>query len=274
MNQQGSVEVVDGNGWHKEFSLEKSLIYIGSAAGNDIVLDSSRGSGVAPRHLQLIVLSGDELRYRAVNLGPADIVLDQEAGRVLSPRSAAEIGHGQRLRLGDFGLVFNLSGVAAAAASSIAVKTQSAPEGQVAVPPSSLAAAGTAAVIDSIVVSEDIGLELALPSATLQPGHPLEGVITVRNMGKEPGVQFKLELEGLDPEFYEMGPGPILFPNVEKGVFLRLDHPRRPSPRAGRHEFSIRASAPQAYPGEHAVVTQEIEIAPYYSHKLNLVPVD
>jgi len=274
MNQQGSVEIVDGNGWRKQFSLEKNLIYIGSAAGNDIVLDRSRGGGVAQRHLQLIALPGEELRYRAVNLGTADILLGQDGSQVLAPRSTAEIGHAERIKLGDFSFVFHLSGQAVPVApAALAGLEPPAAESHLVVPPPGAAAIVPPAAFDQAEVSDVIGLQLSLPSGALVPDRPLEGVVTVRNLGKEPGVQFKLAVQGLDPDYYEIGPGPILFPNVEKGVFLRLDHSRKAEPPAGRHQIAIRASAPEAYPEESAVVTQEIEIAPYHKHTVNLIPV-
>jgi hypothetical protein len=78
-------------------------------------------------------------------------------------------------------------------------------------------------------------------------------------------------LEGLDEASYEMGPGPILFPNAEKEVFLRLYHPRKSHPPAGAHLIRIRASAPDAYPGQSAVESREVEILPYRHHTLRLL---
>ena len=40
---------------------------------------------------------------------------------------------------------------------------------------------------------------------------------------------------------------------------------------AGSYKISIRASAPEVYPGEMAVVTQEINILPYYQHMVRIV---
>jgi hypothetical protein len=95
--------------------------------------------------------------------------------------------------------------------------------------------------------------------------------VLVRNLGTESGVQFQLELEGMDEASYEMGPGPILFPSAEKEVFLRLYHPRKPHPPAGAHRIRIRASAPDAYPGQSAVEFRDVEVLPYHHHTLRLL---
>jgi hypothetical protein len=115
-------------------------------------------------------------------------------------------------------------------------------------------------------------LRLSLPQPTVDPESPLEGTITVHNLGNEPGVQFRLELEGLERDWYEMGPGPILFPNVEKGVSLRIHHPRGPGILAGKREITVRCTAPEAYPGEDVTVSQVLEILPFYHHELHLTP--
>jgi hypothetical protein len=120
--------------------------------------------------------------------------------------------------------------------------------------------------------SANIGIALDLPEATLDLDGTLEGTVTVRNQGDRPGVQFWLSLEGLDPEDYEMGPGPILFPNAERQVLLRLSHPHKPYPPAGPHQITVRAVAPSAYPDQAAEASQTIQVAPYYSHELQVRP--
>jgi hypothetical protein len=259
MNQLGWVLISDSEGWSKEFPLQKNLIHIGSAAGNDIVLESSRGRGVAPRHLQLIAVGAGAV-YRAINLGDTDILRGEQGEEAVSPRNAVSLGDGDRLSVGDFGLVFKFSGTGGEPgwggverASAYASSGESTAGGE---------------------ISSVIGLRLAMPAMTLHPDHPLEGTVTVRNQGDQPGVQFKLELEGFEPDCYEIGSGPILFPNVEKGVFLRLHHPRRPAPAVGQHRIQICATAPEAYPGERATVIRDIQVLPFYKHELRLVPVD
>jgi hypothetical protein len=275
MAPSNRVEITDRDGWRKIFPLEKPLLHIGSDARNDIVLETRRGGGVAPRHLQLIAVpggtagSGGAPAYRAINLSDRDIAVGEAQGRSLSPRAATEIADGETLRLGDFVLVFRLdTGPGVSRPASAALVADAGPAAAVRPARAEVGAVGVAET------SSHIGLSLSLPRAMVYPDQPLDGIITVRNMGEESGVQFRLELEGLDPDCYEIGPGPILFPNVEKGVYLQLRHPRGPGLAAGRHTIQIHVSAPDAYPGERVSVSHEIEIVPYYHHTLSLVTVD
>jgi hypothetical protein len=229
------IVVTNQDGWRKEFLLEKNLIYVGSTPDNDIVLGFEQGRGVAPRHLQLIAMPGG---YRAVNLSDSNIVIGD--GQI-EPRFAVDVDDGTDLVLGDFDIIFHFDEVVGTSSTS---------------------------------PSNAIGLRLSLPrTVVLDPEQPVEGTVTVRNLGTESGVQFHLELEGLDEDNYEMGPGPILFPNAEKDVFLRLYHPCKPHPPAGQHFIRIRASAPDAYSGQNAVESREVSILPYYHHTLRLLDV-
>jgi hypothetical protein len=179
--------------------------------------------------------------FRAVNLGDASILIDENA---VEPRFAVDVGDGSTLALGDFTVVFHLSEIVVT--------------GDLGTTP-----------------TKTIGLGLLLPrTVILNPDQPVDGTVVVRNQGNESGVQFQLELEGLDETSYEMGPGPILFPNAEKEVFLRLHHPRKPHPPAGEHQIRIRASAPDAYPGQSAVESRTVTIMPYLTHSLRLEEVD
>ena len=244
---QTRLDITDRDGWQKVAPVEKAIIYIGSDPGNDIVLDRARGAGVASRHVQLIAPTASGQVYRLVNLGDTDVVIGPAGDKVVSPRSFAAVTDGENIRMGDFTLILRTGEVVA----PVAV-----------VPPSPSGLERPSTVI---------GVRLFLPGTQLAPDHPLEGSITVSNRGNRPGVQFKLEIEGLEPDCYELGAGPVLFPGAEKGVVFRLIHPCKPRPLAGEHRFSVRATAPDAYPGESAVMPQVIRILPYFSHTLRLV---
>ncbi len=270
MGTFGTVEVIDRGGWRREFLLSKNLVHIGSDPSNDIVLGAERGAGVAPRHLQLLALPGGGAEagglgaVRIVNLGRADIPFDPRStavqAQLLHPWSAVGIGDGTRFRLGDFTLIFHLTELAELTVAGRPVQAV-AQEAAVQGVPEVAGTSGTAA---------SIGLRLHLPETTLQVGRPLEGVISVRNLGDRPGVQVQLALEGLDVDCYEMGPGPILFPNAEKDVFLRLINAGKPRPVAGDHRIRIAATAPQAYPGQRAEVFQVVHVAPFYAQEVHI----
>lgn len=273
MTPGNSIEIIDSDGWRKEFPIDKPLVHLGSDARNDIALNPARGEGVAARHLQLLALPGKPSAYRAINLSTADIPLGEKGDRSLAPRSILDVADGERLQLGEFAIVFHLgepgweeSRPAAYAAGPVQRDQVAAPE----VPPGRVAPAPAGSQKASAV----IGLRVSFPQATVEPEQPLEGIVAVRNLGAEPGAQFRLAVDGLDPDCYEIGPGPILFPNVEKGVYLRIRHPRGPAILAGQRQVSIEATAPEAYPGESVTVAQVLHFLPFYAHNIRLTALD
>jgi hypothetical protein len=239
MSEERYLEIIDRDGWHKKFPLTGRIAHVGSASDNTIVLASSRGHGVSSRHLQFIFL--EDGGCRLVNLSDTDVSVEGEDGETLLPSHlTCRITDGQRLKVGDFTFVVHLG-----AAEDL--PTQPAPS-----------------------TSQSIQLRIALPEMRLTPARPIEGAVIVRNAGDQPGVQFRLTLEGLPATCYELGPAPLLFPNAEKSVALHLRHPRGPTLTAGKHRFTVRATAPTAYADERAEVTQQIEVAPFYAHTLDL----
>ncbi|HOU12879.1 MAG TPA: hypothetical protein PKZ84_07155 [Anaerolineae bacterium] len=235
MNPQVKIEVIDKDGWRKEFSFQKSLFHIGSAAMNDLVLENARGGGVAARHAQLIALP-DGSGFRLVNLGDSDILLNEAGDKRASPHSVASVSDGSVIKVGDFTLIFHGEAMLVAAAPA-----------------------------DSR--SSHIGLRLSLPRTQLAPHQNVTGVVAVANHGDLTGVQFDLDLEGLEPECYTIEPAPLLPSGTEREVALRIFH-RGNKPLAGDHTVTIRAVAPDAYPGEEASVTCTIQVQPFYKHTL------
>lgn len=254
--QHARIEVEDRDGWRKTFALQKAITYIGAEARNDIALESWRGAGVAPRHAQLINAG---TRWRLVNLGNTEMSVAPKAGAThapVGPMSAIELQDGAQIRLGEFHLSF--FGTPAASDSG---------DG---------GAGGVAGMVTQPVenAGNAIGLRLRLPGSALAPDQPLEGAVIVRNQGARAGAQFRIEVKGLEADMFEIGPGPILFPNAEKEVVFHIRHTRRPRPPAGDVRMMIRVTAPDAYPGQSATITQTIQVLPYYSHSLTLTPAD
>ncbi len=239
MNQQSKLEVIDKDGWQKTYPLNKNIIYIGSHARNDIILEGMHGVGVAPLHAQLIAPANHNTGYQLVNLGDTDIMLGESGDQSLPPRSVAYVIDGTVFKLGDFTLIFHAAGGGYYGGSTSSS-------------------------------SRYIGLSLSVPHTRLAPNQSLDGVVTVRNLGDRTGVQMELELEGLDPDCYDLEPGPLLSSGAEKEVFFRLHH-RGPKPLAGDWSITIRATAPRAYPAEQAAVSQMIQVLPFYHHQLKLV---
>jgi hypothetical protein len=275
------IRVIDKDGWRKTFRPQKAIIHIGSAPSNDVVLESWRGEGLAPRHLQLIALPEG---YRLVNLGDSDISLGGADGRVISPRSVADVGPGDMITVGDFTFAFGeqeSQPVATPAQPPVVERPVSASPVDEPAPPSPPSPprsveepqpdlAEGEEVVEPESQSDVIGLDFLLPQTELTPGRPLEGTVMVSNRGEQTGVQFKLRVTGLGSEHYEIGPGPILFPNAEREVPLRLHHPQTSRPPAGPHRVTVHATAPTEYPGERATASQTVQIEPFYRHTLRL----
>jgi len=241
MNRQIKINVSDRDGWQKEYPFQKNIVHIGSGPRSDLVLEPGRGAGVAHLHAQLIVSASDS-GCQLVNLGDTDIFIavgpsDEQA---LPPRSVTSLVNGTVFRIGDFTLTFYGD------ESGDIYDSSSRP-------------------------SEHIGLDISLPQTRLAANQSLDGVITVSNLGDQTGVQFALELEGLKDDCYSMEPGPLLSAGADRDVSFHIHH-RGSKPLAGDRRITIRAAAPQAYPGEQATVSRVVQVLPFYRHKLHLVP--
>lgn len=234
MSNESRIEVINRDGWRKEYGLRGSIAYVGSQAGSTIVLPAEE---VAPRHLQYLPSQVNRGGYRVVNLSGAEVQARLRGGvepRAVAPRSMLEIGDGDEIEIAGYRLVFH----------------------------------------SGDQQSQAIQVRVEMPATVLQMDRPLDGALVIRNNGEKAGVQFAVAVEGLDPRFVQVEPGPVLFPGVEKRVGFRIAHSRLPSPPAGDLNVTFVVTAPDAYPGETAAVNQRITIAPFYAHKMRFLPIE
>ncbi len=238
MSQKNTLEIITQHGWRREYPLTKGIIYIGSAVTNDIVLDERYGGGVAPLQVQLITTAGGNAMYKLINLGDTAITIGSKQEATLAPRSVFDLADGLQFKLGEFTLVFH---------------------------------GGSNEKSNPAQNSSSIGLKLQLAQTRLAPNQSLEGIVTVSNLGQRVGARFDLTLSGLEPDCYDIAPGPLLSSGAEKDVLFRLHHRGR-KPLAGDWRIVIQATAPETYPGEQATVTQIIQVLPHYQHRLKLTP--
>lgn len=237
MGEESRLAVINREGWEKEYLLKKNIIHIGSDARSDIVLEEKHGSGVAPLHIQLIATAEGGQSYRLVNLGYNDIILGPNGERTLPPRATYDLVAGDKLKVGDFTLIY---------------------QGQ------------SAAALPTSSSGQRIGLSLSMARTQIAPHQSASGVLTVRNLGDKGGVKINLELEGLEPDCYHLEPGPMLSSGAEKEVLFFIRHYGH-KPLAGSYPIKIHATAPNAYPADFVSVSQTIQILPFYSHKLRLL---
>ncbi|MBP7694563.1 MAG: hypothetical protein KA764_21760 [Anaerolineales bacterium] len=271
------LEIVDRAGWRQVTPLSKALCYVGSDPRCDVVLEAARGGGVAPRHLQLLALPG-AAGLRVVNLGDPVTLTGRSGARSLARLATLEIAEGDQIRLGDFTLLLGAGGGPARPPEPERRGTTGG-LGAAAAPVAAAVAVSAAPAVNGVNGAHSggaraIGLELRFPDQPLAPDAFLEGVLIIQNLGDRAGAQFRIEVQGLSAACYEIGPGPILFPNAQKEVLFRLRHPRGPSLPAGRQRFRITVTAPQAYPGEAAAVSQAVVVQPYHAHRVSVTPMD
>jgi hypothetical protein len=261
---RGTVEIIDVGGWRKTYPLNKNIIHIGSDARNDIAIESYHGAGLAARHVQLITSLTGAQGYRLINIGPLELRSGEDAARLIAPRSAIDLADGEVIKLGDFTFIFRRATPGPLPLGPL--PPDPLPPGPL--PPGPLPPGPLPP--GPISSSTAISATLNLPQTKLAPDQVIDGSITIQNLGDQTGVQFKIEVDGLNANCWEIGPGPILFPNAAKQVLFRVRHPMQPIPSAGEHRFTIRVTAPGVYSGEVAVVNGTITILPFFKHELKL----
>ena len=240
MSQENKIEVINREGWRKDYPVQKGIVYIGSGPTNDIVLETLHGGGVAPLHAQLIA---NRSGYKLINLSDVDIVMGSSLGEiVVKPRTAADLMDGQSFRLGDFTLIFR----GTTETRYAGLTTANGREGQ------------------------SVGASLLTPETQLEPYQSLQGRVIVSNLGPAT-ARFVVTLEGLEEVCYDIAPGPLLSSGAEDGVLFRVHH-RGVKPAAGEWNIVFRVTAPKAYPGEKVVLSQRIQVLPLYRHRLTLLP--
>jgi hypothetical protein len=246
MDGKQQVEVISASGWRKAYFLQQPITHIGSSAENDIVLQPGPGDEIEARHLQVIQM-GDA--YNLINLSDQDVVLGGANSNLIAPLASVPIKPGAQVQVGQFTLFFSSEKkggepLLATAAGSVPFQVEH--------------------------QSPLIGLKLRFYEATLSSDRPLEGSVIVSHQGEKPEVQFKLEVEGLPPSCYYLEPAPLLPAHVQEEILLRLFHPHEPSPAAGQHRLSLRATAPIDYPGEYTLISVMIELLPFYDYEVEV----
>ncbi|HEY9076323.1 MAG TPA: hypothetical protein VIO61_07255 [Anaerolineaceae bacterium] len=242
------VEVVDREGWAKVLPVpEKPLLKIGSAPDCDIPLRVERGAGALPVHLQVIA-SVQQGASRLVNLGDLDLPLSGTLNQMLSRRGSVVLQNGVCVRLGEYSLTF-LGEERQVSSSVVQVLASNAPAAAELTP-------------------KRLGIQVLINRTRLEPGGVLEGVIRLSNLGDRV-TQVNLDLDGFEPDCYDIEPGPLLHPHDQKEIQFHIYH-RQHKPPAGTHLLTIRADAPQTYPGEEISTNFTVEILPHFQHSLRI----
>jgi hypothetical protein len=228
---EASLKITERDGWGKVFPLDKSVIKIGSGPYCDVQLTSA---DIAPLHLQVFYSTELPTSCRVVNLAsPVEYRHRTETERIDS-LTTTDLHNGCRIRLGDYTIGFSLP-----------------LSGEVEEQPRSIAA------------------NLHFSSQVLRPGAPIEGLLTVKNLGSEKTCQFQVALSGLPSDCYLIDPIPLIYPSAQEEVRVQLFH-KTTYPPAGRTQILLTVTAPVSYPGEVLVIEQEIDIAPVFDLQLEV----
>ena len=229
--------LTDERGWQKPFQLNEGVYWIGSADKVQIQLPVMKD--ISPYHLQ-VVNAHNSQSVRLINLSRGSIVVQKGAESTLfAPGGIMDVFGPEIFRLGPYTLHFQL---------------QKQNESQPAT------AEGKQKVI---------GLRLVLPDVVLRPNIPLVGVLSLQNLGNQ-ACQFRVEIDGIPEQCYEITPPPLIFAGGEENTEIRFFH-KMVAPPAGQQKITLRVSAPEVYPGEVASVQQVLKVMPYYAQSLSLL---
>ncbi len=232
MDSSVMVVLTNEQGWQKRFPLEEGVFVVGSAADARIRLPE--GEGIAPYHVQL-VNSSREACMRLVNLSQWEVPLKSGANDVrVQPGQLRDVFDGETIYLDALSMQFEIR----------------------------------KRPVQAEVVKEEnhnvIGLRMVLSGQVLYPGGSLTGTLYLRNLGSE-ACQFDVELQGLPPECYEISPPALIHAGGEESTEIQFFH-RKAAPAPGVHNFDLRVSAPDAYPGRELTIRQAIKVMPCYDY--------
>lgn len=236
MTNHGVVEVIDKTGWSKSYPIDRRITQIGGGDWNHIVVDTSRGTGLYPNQAQLIYLPEEGGIFRLVNLGEDAVNVVEPTREAIAPLSYIDIEKDTQVIVGEFILFFRVNN-----SNAFAEK----------------------------YLTDNIQAQLIFNDEQLIVGGALNGKLVIGNIGDRPHTQFEIDLEGLPAECYEVPPPPLLFPNAEAEVPVRIFHRTR-LPLAGKTTFEITISAPHAYPGEVITISQTIHVSPHLEYHVAL----
>lgn len=262
MQQDVTINVATKTGWSSQYTVREIITYIGSSPECDIVLSAQNGAGVAPRHAQFICIPESNQPFRFIVMG---IEADQapEGGADISP-AVQSVTDGDQIEIGDFTLTFHIK--------ARSVEPDNRPTA------ASDHEVGSVAdenldLLESVREesrSASIELHLFLPTTQLKPNVPIQGSITVGNLGEQSGVKFRLKVTGLHQDIYTLNSGPLLPAKTSADIVFHLNHTNKSKPEAAQYPFSIEVTAEEAYPDEKVIVSQVLDILPFYKHVMSL----
>jgi hypothetical protein len=224
--------LIDKNGWTKSVKIEKAITRLGTAASNDVQLQSQ---AIAAVHVQLIYTPELPASCKLVNLASEIVVHGDDDAYPIPRLGNIELRDGDEIELGEF---------------RVALKIPLAAE--------------------YLRKSNQIDASLSLPEAVMRPDMTTIGQLTIKNIGMQPDCQFRVILQGLPQDCYQIDPIPLMYPDAQEDVRLQFFH-RKHYPSVGFHDVSIHISAPTNYPGEELIIKQGLYVVPVFDQEIALL---
>jgi hypothetical protein len=224
--------IFEKSGWSMPVKIERATTRIGSAASNDVRLQSAQ---IAAVHLQVFYSPDLPSSCKVVNMANDIQVKIGQDTRQLSKYGRLDIYDGNEIMLGDYRIKFNLP-------------------------------------INSRVVQSAKLIEASLifAEAVLRPEYETVGQLTVKNAGERPKCQFQVDIDGLPEDCYQIDPIPLMYPGAREEVRVRIFH-RQLYPPAGLQKIIFKISAPESYPGENFVIEQGLYVWPVFDQSFDLI---
>lgn len=223
--------IVEKSGWSKSLKIDRAVIRVGSASSNDIQLQSPE---IAAVHIQIFNPSVTDSYCKVVNLAHEIAVKVSRDIHKLPSFASVNVRDGDEILLDGYSITFRL------------------PQSTNVLKP-----------------ARKIQGNLCLTEAFLRPEHATTGVLTIMNAGEQSGCQFKVEVQGLPADCYQIDPIPLMYQGAQEDVRVQFFH-RTHYPSAGLQTILIKLSSPESYPGEELLIRQEIYVAPVFRQVLEL----
>ena len=223
--------IIDRNGWQKPLKVEKAVMRVGSAPGNDIHLASPQ---IAPTHLQISYLP-ENIGCKVLNLGHDLTLLRGDTQDALVSYTTTELIDGDEVLLGDYRIQFKLPLIA-----------------------------------KNIQEADSLEASLFFPNASIYKDGATAGWLKIKNVGEQSPCQFHISVNGLPDDCVQIDPVPLLYSGAEEEIRIQLLH-RGIYPSAGVSDLTIRVSAPAHYPREQVIIQQGIYVEPVFDQVLELI---
>ena len=225
------IRVINKSDWEKNYNFDKSIVRVGSQTSCDIALE---GKDIQPLHLQITQVNGTDKSY-VMRVFSENVTITR-GGQVITAMklSPYDMVDGDKVSFGSYRMIISLEDEKSRVRTSLHMQA-----------------------------------EMFMAKRDLSPDSPLNGTVTLRNLGTEKPCQFNIRITGIPNECLQTGPMPYIYPGGSSSVGFMISH-LETTPPPGFHTVSIRLSAPSEYFGEVLEFNQDIYVTPVFRNEFIL----